>query len=386
MFDFYFNTRIKFGAGSSNVLKDILAAESWRNIGIVVDQNLADNDTVRKLISEIEKAADKVVVSRCTVSEPTYEYLEVIRKDFTSPEIQVIIGIGGGSAIDTAKAMAVLVHNKKPALQYRGFNMMTEKVLPIIAVPTTAGTGSEITPNASFVDAAAKKKLGINGESVRPRYAFLDPTLTLSCPLKPTISAAVDSIVHAVEAYVAKKSNPMAKLFAAEGIKKVFYALPRVAGNLQDIQQREEVMLGAFMAGVALMNSGTGPAAALSYPLGVHFKVPHGIGGGIFLPKVIRHNIDRGYYGYAELHDAVHAARPLNLSDEKKSRLFLDEMEKLWQDLSIPADVTTFGLKADFLDQFVKETMELKGALDQNPVVFDEKSILETLAVLKATK
>jgi alcohol dehydrogenase class IV len=386
MFDFYFNTRIKFGSKSSAALMNALESESWRNIGIVVDQNLVSVDSVKNLIAEIEKTAHKVIVSRCSVSEPTYEYLEVIRKDFVSPDLDAIIGIGGGSALDTAKAMAVLLHNKKPAIEYRGFNRMTEKVLPIIAIPTTAGTGSEITPNASFVDAVAKKKLGINGEAVRPRYAFLDADLTLSCPLRPTVSAAADSIVHAVEAYVAKKSNPMAKLFAAEGIKRVFHSLPLVANNLQDIDHREEVMLGAFMAGVALMNSGTGPAAALSYPLGVHFKVPHGIGGAIFLPKVIHHNIEGGFFGYAELFDVLHSDCSGPRSDEQKSRLFLEEMENLWQRVSIPDNVAECGLKVDFLDQFANETMELKGALDQNPVVFNENSIFGILAELKVAK
>ena len=111
-----------------------------------------------------------------------------------------------------------------------------------------------------------------------PKYAFLDPELTLTCPLRPTISAAVDSIVHSTEAFVAKKSNPIAKFFAREGFQKVIISLPQLVEDLNSIELRTNVMYGAFLSGVALMHSGTGPAAALSYPLGVHYGVPHGIG------------------------------------------------------------------------------------------------------------
>ena len=281
-----------------------------------------------------------------------------------------MIGIGGGSALDMAKAMAVLVNNPKPAIEYRGFDKMTEPVLPIIAIPTTAGTGSEVTPNASFVDSKEKKKLGINGESVRPKYALLDPELTLSCPIKPSVSSGIDSLVHATEAYVAHKTNPLARLFAKEGIALVSQYLPKVVAEPENIEYRSKVMTGAFFSGVALMHSGTGPAAALSYPLGVHYPVPHGFAGGIFLPLVIRHNIQQGVYDYADLVDKS------RFHDSKAgAELYLKEMEELWVKVEMPKDIKRYGFKEQDLPKFIKETMDLKGALDQNPVPFYEKEI-----------
>ena len=157
-----------------------------------------------------------------------------------------MIGIGGGSALDMAKAVSVLSTNREEAIKYRGFNMFDNAIPPVIALPTTAGTGSEITPNASFIDSDSKRKMGINGEAIRPQFAILDPELTLSCPLGPTISAAVDSMVHATEAFVAKKSNPLARLFAAEGFSTVATTLPHLVQELDRLDLREKLCMAPF--------------------------------------------------------------------------------------------------------------------------------------------
>lgn len=381
MYEFYMGTKIYYGSGCHTNISSILKDNGWSNVGIVVDHNIVDSDSIKGMITTLNTISNNVVVSFCTISEPTYDFLDSIRGDFENKDIQVVVGIGGGSSLDVAKAIAVLVNNKKPSIEYRGFNKMTEPVLPIIAIPTTAGTGSEVTPNASFIDLNEKRKMGINGEAVRPKYAILDPELTITCPQSPTISAGIDSIVHAVEAFVANKTNPMAQLFAKEGFKHVFLNLPHVIKEPQNINYREKVMYGAFLAGVALMNSGTGPAAAMSYPLGVHFKVPHGIGGGIFLPYVMEHNVKNGYYNYAELYDVLPYS-PCT-SEQDKAKALVNKVFSLWDELKIPNDLNKLGLGSDFADKFVKETMDLKGALDQNPIPFYQDEIKSVLSRLK---
>ena len=376
MFDFYLNTKVKFGCGVRKTITEVLQTEKWNRIGVVVDHNLLELPIIKELIDQLQKSTDFLVVGKCSISEPTYEALESMRPQFLDPTLQAVIGIGGGSAMDMAKAMAVLVHNRKPAIEYRGFDRMTEPVLPIIAIPTTAGTGSEITPNASFIDSLEKKKMGINGEAVRPRYAIIDPELTLSCPKAPTISAAVDSLVHATEAYAAKKTNSIARLFAGEGFQRVFNALPQLTNDLENIDLRQEVMYGAFLSGIALMHSGTGPAAAMSYPLGVHYKVPHGLGGGIFLPYVIEHNITQGYVDYVGLYDKIEGDKIETAQD------FLERLFNLWDQLNIPKDLCFCGLQKSGIDFFIKETMELKGALDQNPMPFGSTEVKKILSKL----
>ena len=376
MFDFYLNTKVKFGCGVRLLITKVLQTEKWNRIGVVVDHNLLEVPIIKEVIDQLRELTEVLIVGECSISEPTYDALEDARSQFSDHSLQAVIGIGGGSTLDMAKAMAVLVHNRKPAIEYRGFDRMTEPVLPIMAIPTTAGTGSEVTPNASFIDSLEKKKMGINGEAIRPLYALIDPELTLSCPKGPTISAAVDSLVHATEAYAAKKTNSIARLFAGEGFQRVFNALPQLINDLENIDLRQEVMYGAFLSGIALMHSGTGPAAAMSYPLGVHYKVAHGLGGSIFLPYVIEHNISQGYVDYVGLYDKIKGDKIETAHD------FLERLFNLWDGLDIPKDLSFCGLQKPGVDSFIKETMELKGALDQNPVPFGSSEVKKILSKL----
>lgn len=373
-FDFNHGTQVRFGAGRRQELCDLLARRRWTRIGLVVDHNLRDVERVRSLVAAVRVACERVVLYWCEVSEPTYDVLDRARTAFADESLQAIVGIGGGSALDMAKAMAVLVHNRLPALKYRGFDQMTAPVLPIVAIPTTAGTGSEVTPNASFVDSAEQRKLGINGETVRPRFALLDPELTLSCPERATVSAGVDSLVHATEAYVAKKSNPLARLLAREGFGRVFNALPRVVESPADLSLRTEVMYGAFLAGLALMNSGTGPSAAMSYPLGVLHRVPHGLAGALFLPAVAQHNVRQGTYDYADLYQVIEGA-DFRLPREVQASRFVECLEIAWRRLKIPRELGQFGIATAQIERLVAGTLDLKGALDQNPAPFGRSEI-----------
>jgi alcohol dehydrogenase len=373
-FNFIFKGNIFFGNNSRNNIHNLIQENKYKFACIVIDHALVEVGIFEEFLNSL--SCDLTLVT-CDISEPTYEKLEEKRINSNNKNIDVFIGIGGGSALDMAKGLSVLYSNQGPAINYRGFDLFNKPILPVIAIPTTAGTGSEITPNASFIDTKEKRKMGINGEAIRPKYAILDPELTLSCPRFPTVSAGVDSLVHATEAFVALKSNPMAKMFAKEGFKLVFENLPLLVDDLKDIELREKVMYGAFLSAIALMNSGTGPAAAMSYPLGVHFGVPHGIGGGIFLPHVIEHNINEGFFGYVDLYP-----KDGKTSKENLANSFLNEIKNTWAKLDVPHNLDQYGLNNTHIKSFVSDTMDLKGALDQNPVSFHENEIRNTLESL----
>lgn len=378
MFKFFVNTNVSFGAGCIATLTDVLLAERWLNIGMLVDQNVAAIRQIEELVSFIRKDCESLVIENCTISEPTYDYLEKIRPRFMEKGLQVMIGIGGGSMLDVAKGMAVLINNKGPAIQYRGFDKMTEPVLPVIALPTTAGSGSEITPNASFVDIAEKRKMGINGEAVRPKYAFIDPQLTISCPEGPTISAGIDAIVHAIGSYISKGHNTVSRVFSAEGFKRTFNYLPLVIDDPMNISYRSEVMIGAFFSAIGMIHSGGCASAVLSYPLGVNYGVPHGLAGGIFLPYVVEHNIQRGITDYADLYRLIRGA-DVSLPVEKQANEFLEMVRDVWAKLAIPKDITRYGYEPVDMEKFITDAMELKGGLDGNPVPFYQDEIQKVL-------
>ena len=363
-FDFNFKTTIKFGRGRRFFLNEYIKLNGYKNICIIIDHSISKLDLFIEFLNQIEC---DIKLIECDISEPTYEKLEEKRIKNEDCNIELFVGIGGGSAIDMAKGLSVLYTNHKAAIEYRGFDKFNYPITPILAIPTTAGTGSEITPNASFIDTKEKKKLGINGEAIRPTLALLDPELTISCPLSATISAGVDSIVHATEAYVAKKSNIMAKMFAKKGFSIVTDYLPILCKDLSDIELREKVMYGAFISAIALMNSGTGPAAAMSYPVGVHFKVPHGIGGGIFLPKVSAFNYENGFKEYDQM-------VPTSLG-----KSYLDILKKAFNEIKVPRTLTDYGIKRQDIEFLTTETMELTGAIEQNPVEMKESDIYKIL-------
>ena len=193
-FNFIFKGNIFFGNGELDRVNDLILKNQYKLACIVIDHALIELSAFSDFLNSLNC---KKVIIECDISEPTYNKLEEKRSEINRHNIDVFIGIGGGSALDMAKGLAVLSNNHDAAIVYRGFDKFKEPIPPIIAIPTTAGTGSEITPNASFIDTNEKRKMGINGESIRPKFAILDPELTLLCPLLPTISAGVDSMVHA---------------------------------------------------------------------------------------------------------------------------------------------------------------------------------------------
>jgi alcohol dehydrogenase len=240
--------------------------------------------------------------------------------------------------------------------------------LPTIAIPTTAGTGSEVTYNAVFTDNETKKKLGINTRHNFPAIAILDPLFTVNSPLPVTVSSGMDALVHTLESYAAVQSNPMNRVFAREAFCLVFNNLHLVKEYPGDISVRAGLQTGAYLAGISLINSGSGPAGALSYPLGVHFKVPHGIAGAVFLPHIIRHNVEHGY-DYSELYCLISGADPA-LPCNLRNRVFTDKISSLADQLGVPKRLTAFGVNAENISVLLSEMAGLAKAFEQNPVPF----------------
>ena len=358
-FTFNIPTTIHFGRESlKNLIKDI---SKYNNIGIIYDHNLKNHPILLNLFNLIEIKKINFIKIEIIIAEPTYSYIEEFRKNFMEQKLKAIIGIGGGSTLDTAKAIAVLINNKKPAIYYRGFEKMTEKVLPIYAVPTTAGTGSEITPNASFVDSETKKKLGINGEAIRPKSAYLHPGFIETCPERPASYAGIDALIHALEAFSAKNCTLPGKMFSITALNLIINNIVPAIKN-KDKNSIEKLFWGSTLAAAAMMHSGTGPIAALSYPLGVHCKVPHGLAGAVFLKKIIKFNIDNGYLKYSELPFLE------GKTEQERCLNFLKKIEDIYNQLNLPDSHYNVGFKDNLMQIFLKDLRELKKAIEQNPV------------------
>lgn len=374
-FSFTLKTSVKFGVGISKNLGNILSESGYKKIGVVIDAGVYETDIVGEVLKNLETTADSVKIFKNVCAEPDYDFLEDCKNEFLTDNFDCIVGIGGGSTMDTAKGVAVLLNNPGKAIHYRGFDKVKNEGLPIILLPTTAGTGSEVTPYAVFIDKKEKKKLGINTEYNTPALAILDPLLTVSCPKSVTIASGMDALVHTVESFVAKNATPLSKMFSLQAFPLIFNNLYRVSNDPDNIELRSKLLLGSYLAGAALMNSGAGPAGAMSYPLGVDYNVPHGLAGAVFLSKVVNKNIGSGCELYTPLYDLIENADN-SLSINEKSIEFGKMLGNLTRELEVPASLDVFGVATDDIDMLVDEIFSgLKAAIDQNPIKFSEDDI-----------
>ena len=382
-FDFSLKTKTKFGVGSAKKLAQFLKESSFQNIGIILDNNICDNLYVKEIIDGIVKHGFHRVISwnYDLASEPDYDSLDKIKLQFLNssgkPLVNCFVAIGGGSVIDFAKGLATLVVNPGPSLKYRGFPQNINPSLPVIALPTTAGTASEVTYNAVFIDSKTNKKLGINTEYNYPFLAVIDPKLTMDCPRSVTLSSGGDAIVHAIESYVAVQANPYTRIFSKEAFKLVYNALPKVIKYHKNIEFRSQMSFGSYLAGIGLMNSGSGPAGALSYLIGPYFSIPHGFAGVVFLPYVVQHNVDNGY-DYSELYDLIEGANH-SLNNKMKSKEFVNHIESTWKEIGMPTSLTAFKIDKIKIQNIINEVDKFEAAFAQNPLPFtveDGKNLL----------
>ncbi len=372
---FVMKTETVMGDGIAMELPTQLGAWGWSRIGLVVDRGLYDHNDYAKHVTEmLQKELEHVTLLVCDMPEPTYDYLDEVRTTFSGQNLHCFVGIGGGSTLDLSKGLATLMTNTGPAIDYRGFGKVKNTPLPVVALPSTAGTGSEVTPYAVFIDTAEKWKFGINTEHNYPKLALYDPRLLDSCPDRIYASAGMDAMTHTLESFVAKNATIVSRIFSKQAFKLLFENLKKVAGGDRSTEVKLNLLLGAGCAGVALMNSGAGPAGALSYPLGVYYDVPHGLAGSVFLPAVIKHNVENRYTDYAQLHDLVF--EDTSATDVEKSIRFADEIKQLSDELGIPTELGGFGVRSvEDSKRIIDHSMQLKAAFEQNPVTFGKPEI-----------
>ncbi len=381
MASFAINTRIFFGRNGIVEAQGYIEKLGIKKLAFIVDSNIVDLKVFRNLFSAFEDEGHlfEIIKEFDATIEPSYDILDKFTESFRGMEIDAIIGVGGGSVLDLSKGVGILLKNPGKALDYRGMNKVKKPGVPVICYPTTAGTGTEVTHTASFIDKESMTKLGINGQYVSPLWGVLVPELTFSCPKKVTIGSGLDALLHAIEAVSAKTSNPITKMLGSNAFSLLYINIMQAVSEPENYAAKEGMLLGSYYAGIAMMNAGGGPASGISYPLGVHYGVPHGIAGGIFLPHVFSYNVEMGYQGYAKVYDCLPNAN-LKLTDKEKNRLFAQEFNKLYERIGAPPRLEAWGWKEIDVEYLTRLTMtERKANLDLNPVFFGEQEVRDLL-------
>jgi alcohol dehydrogenase class IV len=369
-FSFQLDNRLQYGIGICRKLDAFVKERGWKNIALVVDEGVMPT-SYYKTVSKLLKSASEIhIVPVRNSEEPSYDYLDQLADTVRGfDKVDALISIGGGSAMDIGKALAALRTNPGPAISYRGFDKIVIPAVPSVCIPTTAGTGSEVTINAVFTDKAEMKKLGINGRYLNATYAVLDAEWTTSCPTHIAVSSGMDALVHTLESFMTTNANPLTRALNREAFKLLYENLPALVDAPQDQEKRQLILLGAYLAAAGLFNSGSGVAGGMSYPIGVHFKVPHGIGGGILISSIVAHNVEKGYYDYAELLDMVE--QHPDWDKKKKAERVAEIIRNLSDHLGVPRFLGQWGITRANLDHVVELMSPLQGAFNQNPVPFN---------------
>lgn len=366
IFSFTGAKKIVFGNGSILTLASHIKEHHAQNPLIVIDKNLAKTDLQEKIASILVSEGIKFTVFDKVEPEPRIELADEGAALAVKNKCDIVIGIGGGSAMDVAKAIAVIAANKGAAADYVGLNKVPKAGLPKIMIPTTAGTGSEVTFTAVFVRKNLKKKEGMNSPYLYPELALLDPELTLSLPPAPTAQTGLDALCHAIESYTSINSSPMSEMFSLEAIALIAENLRTCVHDGKNIAARERMLLGSLYAGIGLANAGVTAVHSLSYPLGGKFGVSHGLANTILLAPVMAFNLPGALEKFADIADAMGECTE-GLPAREAAYLAVDAVEALIEDCGIDSSIRDFGVKEDDFPALADVAVTVARPLENNP-------------------
>ncbi|WHL27424.1 iron-containing alcohol dehydrogenase [Pseudomonas juntendi] len=301
--------------------------------------------------------------------EPEISLVEDCTRAFREGGHDGLIGLGGGSAIDIAKGVAAFAGHDGALADLFGVDQVSRKGPPLIAIPTTAGTGSEVTNVAIFSDKKAQLKKGIVSDYLLPDVALVSPVLTRTCPRSVTAASGVDALVHAIEAYLSINRSPITDAIALGAIKLIARALPKAYANPDDLAAREDMATASLMGGMAFGNAGVGAVHALAYPLGGRFNIAHGLSNALLLPHVMRWN---KLACTERLRDVAQAmgVNIAGLSDSQAADASVDAMAELCAAVDIPTGLRAFNVPQDALAPMAEEASKIGRLMRNNPRKF----------------
>ncbi|MGT2847088.1 iron-containing alcohol dehydrogenase [Streptococcus massiliensis] len=312
-----------------------------------------------------ENGVDYTVISNIQV-EPSYQQVQEFIDDFKQEKADFIIAIGGGSVMDTAKLASILTTDDYTVKDLLKDPLLAKKQVTSLLIPTTAGTGSEATPNSIVGVPEENLKVGIVNPEMIPDYVILDGRLIKNLPKKVASASAVDALCHAVECLTSKKANPISDTFALEALDLIMNNIVDACTNPEAMEAKNKLFLGAFYAGVAITSSGTTGVHALSYPLGGRYHIAHGVSNAILLMPVMRFNEPSIKDYLAKAYDRVIHDGDRTLSVNEKSHFMMSELERIVQVLEIPTSLKDFGVPEEDLEDLVASSMKVTRLLDNN--------------------
>lgn len=381
-------SRLIFGTGQRRALGKA-TADLGKRVLICTDARLSQLPVMQEILDDL--AANGVEAMLFDGTEPELPLASISDcvaryRDF---DPDVVIGLGGGSCMDLAKLVSLSFAYPGPLSTYYGEFKIPGPVRPVIAVPTTSGTGSEVTPVAVLADPERTMKVGISSPALIPHTAICDPELTLSCPRGLTAISGADALSHAIESFAAVPraadpqmamsrvfvgKNTLSDHYALTAIKLIFAHLLRAVEFGDDLAARSQVMLGSTYAGLAFGSGGTGAAHAIQYPIGAETHTAHGLGIGILLPHTMDFNKTAALADYAEIGRAIGVATADD-TDEQACEAAISAVRTLFANIGIPSSLKDIGIREDRLDTLSELSMNAVRLVENNPATLNPPAI-----------
>jgi alcohol dehydrogenase class IV len=355
------------GGGTSDDLPDHVARVGIERPLVVSDRFLLDEGPAGPLVERLSAAGLAVEVFGDVQPDPTLENVNGALDALRAHEADGVVAIGGGSPMDTAKAAAVASTNDGDLRDFAGYHQVPNQGLPLVAVPTTAGTGSEVTRVAVITDTERDVKMMMLDGHLMARVAISDYKLTMSTPPALTSWVGVDSLTHAIEAYVSKKATVLTDMLALQAARLIGAHMRRAVQDPDDEEAREAMMLGATLAGAAFSNASVALVHGMSRPIGAHFHLAHGLSNALLLPTVTRFSVGGAPDRYATIAREMGLA-PADDADDVATARLVDELESLNADLEIPS-LSAAGVERDHFDRVVEDMAQ--AALDSGSPGFN---------------
>ncbi|MHC2107809.1 iron-containing alcohol dehydrogenase [Methylobacterium sp. CM6246] len=372
-FTFQTTPNVLFEAGAAKKLPEIVGTFGAKRVLLVTDKGVRKAGLTEAAEAALAAAGIAIDVYEDVVADPPSTVIEAAAKRARELGTDLVLSIGGGSALDTAKLVAYLAKSDEPLDSIYGVGLAKGDRLPLILVPTTAGTGSEVTP-ISIVTTPTTEKKGVVAPKLLPDWAVLDPELTLGLPAHVTAATGIDAMVHAIEAFTSKnKKNPISDQLAKQALALLSANIRTACSDGRNLEARSGMLLGSMLAGMAFANAPVAAVHALAYPVGAIFHVPHGLSNALVLMGVMRFNLSHAEALYAELAPILDPAAA-DLPPAEAAARFVESLDAICRDCKVPASLAEVGVAQKDLERMATDAMKQTRLLVNNPreVTYDD--------------
>lgn len=376
-FSFSIPQDILVGKGSLSKLPDIVKKSGGTHGFIISGPHLNKMGIVASCANALADAGILTDAFTETEGNPSVETVDKAAKAFKESGADFIIALGGGSPMDVAKAVGVVAKYGGSITEYEGADKVPGDIIPLIAIPTTAGTGSEVTAFSVITDHSRNYKLTVFSYKLIPSYAILDPELIATAPASVAAACGIDAMVHALEAYISKAASPFSDAMAEKALELIGVNIRRYVADRTDIVAAEGMLTGSLFAGIAFSWARLGDVHAMSHPVSAFFDVPHGVANAILLPTIVEYNALSDQGKYLKIYNYI--SRIPASENESEPFMLVDLLEELNEQLNIPASLSEVGVTEDKFDAMADDAMK-SGNITVNPRSTTKKDVLSLYA------